>query len=294
MLGRFYNNFEGNLVTAHPFEVLKAEYTTLLSQMKITREAEIDATVSRLVKYIDAGNYKPGCDVTGVPQPVAAASFEREASSNFRLSPAQGDPINRPSIHVPAHRGPYPDWEAAQIDAYQIDGLDKVGAANWSWERSCYEEETFNGMGYRANGRHSPYLWGGTNIQQPGKYTSDGHFDPHTMDTQLGVIPMMLRIVQLRPAVALPFAFPASVAPALQTSVSVITPPQAAPVGLHDAAALQAALNKLGADPQLAVDGSYGRNTRRAVIAFQAKAEIAQDGLAGPATWVAINSKLAA
>ena len=271
-------------MTAHPFSVLKPEYATLLAQMKITRLAAVDATVDRLVKYIDDGNYKPGCDATGVPQPVAAASFEREASSNFRLSPAQGDPINRPSIHVPAHRGPYPDWEAAQIDAYQIDGFDKIGAANWSWERACYEEELFNGFGYRAYGVHSPYLWGGTNIQQPGKFTSDHGFDRSTMDTQLGVVPMMLRIVQMRPAVALPFAFPGSAAPALETIPTVVAPPQAAPVGLHDALALQIALNKLGANPQLVADGNYGRNTKRAVIEFQSANGLDADGLAGPIT----------
>ena len=91
-----------------------------------------------------------------------------------------------------------------------IDGLDKVGAANWSWEWGCYEEEGFNGWGYRAYGEPSPYLFGGTNIQKSGKFTSDHGFDRSVMDTQLGVIPMMLRMVQLRPALALPFPFPAA------------------------------------------------------------------------------------
>ncbi len=74
----------------------------------------------------------------------------------------------------------------------------------------------------------------------------------------------------------------------------MIIPPQAAPTGLHDAAALQAALNKLGADPQLVVDGSFGRMTRRAVMAFQTANHLAVDGLAGDETWKTINAKLAA
>ncbi len=40
------------------------------------------------------------------------------------------------------------------------------------------------------------------------------------------------------------------------------------------------ALNALGADPQLTVDG-LGRETRHAVMAFQCTARIAADGIAG-------------
>ena len=36
-------------MTAHPFDVLKPEYTTLLSQMKITRLADVEATAERLI-----------------------------------------------------------------------------------------------------------------------------------------------------------------------------------------------------------------------------------------------------
>ena len=48
----------------------------------------------------------------------------------------------------------------------------------------------------------------------------------------------------------------------------------------------------LGADPPVAVDDSYGRETRRAVEAFQKDAGLEADGLAGPETWLAINAKL--
>jgi peptidoglycan hydrolase-like protein with peptidoglycan-binding domain len=52
----------------------------------------------------------------------------------------------------------------------------------------------------------------------------------------------------------------------------------------HSTGWLQEQLNALGADPPLLVDGSYGRATRRAVAAFQAKRKLAIDGLAGPQT----------
>jgi peptidoglycan hydrolase-like protein with peptidoglycan-binding domain len=61
---------------------------------------------------------------------------------------------------------------------------------------------------------------------------------------------------------------------------------------LHNAGALQAAFNALGANPQLTVDHSYGRETRRAVEAFQQAVGLIIDGLAGPATWAAINANL--
>jgi lysozyme family protein len=270
----------------HPFEQLKPEYTSLLAHMQITKVAAIDATAKRLIKFIDGGNYKAGCDLTGVPQIVAAASFEREASSNFKLNPAQGWPLNSRSKDVP-YNGPFGSWTAAQLAAYKIDGLDQIGAPNWSWERACYEEELFNGFGYRNHGVPSPYLFGGTNIQKPGKYDADSKYDPNEMDTQLGVIPMMLRMVELRPDLTLPLPYPGVMGAA---PVAQVMPP---PIGLHDAATLQAALNKLGADPQLTVDGSYGRNTSRAVRTFQASAGLQVDGLAGPATWAAITAKLA-
>ena len=271
----------------HPFESLKPEYTAILSQMRITRADAVNATAERLIGYVDAGHYDAGCMATGVPIIVAAASFEREASSNFRLSPAQGDPWDRPSVHVPTHRGPFPNWTAAQEDAYHIDGLDKIGAENWSWERACYEEEIFNGLGYRAHGIPSPYLFGGTSVQRPGKYTSDGHYDSNVMDTQLGVIPMMLRMVEIRPALALPFPFPAAAVPA------TIVAPSPPPVGLQNAEMLQNALNELGADPKLVVDGNWGRQTRRALIAFQTANGLVADGLAGRETWKVINAKIA-
>lgn len=287
----------------YPFAALQSEYSTLLGQMRITRESEVDAVAKRLISYVSAGRYKAGCDATGVPQKDAAASFEREASSNFRDGPAQGDPIDRPSVNVPRGIGPFATWTLAQIKAYQIDGLDKIGLANWTWERSCYEWELFNGFGYRAHGIHSPYLWAGTNVYTRGKYVADGEWSAGEVDSQLGVIPMMFRICQLRPDLALPAPFPVAAALASGAPAPIIVPPAPPPDGLHDAETLQADLNKLpvgdfasgyNAELPLTVDGSYGRETKRAVMAFQRVAGITVDGLAGPETWAAIASRLKA
>ncbi len=56
--------------------------------------------------------------------------------------------------------------------------------------------------------------------------------------------------------------------------------------------ALQKALNTLGADPVLDVDGRYGPHTRQAVKAFQLAAGLNADGIAGPVTEAAIKLRL--
>jgi putative chitinase len=62
--------------------------------------------------------------------------------------------------------------------------------------------------------------------------------------------------------------------------------------GEDDVKRLQGALNDLGADPKLDVDGRYGPATRRAVREFQAAAGLKVDGIAGPVTEAAITLRL--
>lgn len=275
----------------HPFTELQAEYDHCLANMVVTRPEVVDHTARRLVDLYKAGRYGAVSAETGIPLLFIAPSFEREASSNFALSPAQGDRWDRASIHVPAHRGPFKNWHDAAIDAYHINGLDKVGSAAWVWALLCYYGELFNGMGYRAHGLRTPYLFGGTNLQQAGKYTSDGHFE-RVMDTQLGIIPMAMRMVQLAPELALvagaPWPFPAT---ATGVDINVAKP---VPEGLHDAKWLQHALNLLGQQPALREDGSYGQKTMLAVLAWQRSHSLTVDGVAGPQTRGSVADALAA
>jgi len=276
----------------HPFDALASEYTALLARMVITRTEEVAAVAHKLLGFVDAGRYAPVSAQVGVPQVWMATSFEREASSNFNDSPAQGDPWAHRSVHVPAGRGPFPSWAAAAIDAYHIDGLDKVGAGNWTWARACYEGEVFNGMGYRAHGIHSPYLWAGTNNYSSGKYVADGVWSAGAVDQQLGIVPVMFRMIALRPSLALVGAIP-------PIAVTPMPDPQPAPAGVgqhgdHDTAWLQHALNGLKVDgTPLVEDGSYGRRTRFAVVAFQSAHGLEPDGLAGPLTTAAIEKAIA-
>lgn len=266
----------------HPYELLKAEYATRLAAMTIVRREEVTATAQRLL-----GNmryYQPVSAKTGIPVIWIAASFEREASSDFRRSPAQGDFYNRVSTHVPKGRGPFKTWEEAALDAYHLNALDKVGKDGWSWELMCFYGELFNGFGYRDfHHMPSPYLWAGTNQQQRGKYTADGKFDASHYDTQLGIVPIMRRMVELDGSLAVrnSIAQPASAA-------ALVVQPAPAGVGSatpkHTVRWIQERLNAAGYGPVLDLDGSYGRETWLACRNFQIKRGLLIDGFAGPET----------
>ena len=63
---------------------------------------------------------------------------------------------------------------------------------------------------------------------------------------------------------------------------------------LPDTEWLQTSFNKLGADPQLKVDGDLGEKTQATVRAFQQLKGLPVTGVAGPDTIAAIQAALAA
>ncbi len=272
----------------HPFEVLKPEYTALLAAMVVRPECRelVDKVAVRLIQ--NKPRYQAVTDADGVPVIYIGPSFEREGSSNFRLNPAQGWSLTSISRIIP-HNGPFPDWKSAAIAAYRLNGLDKVGAGNWTWELICFYGEMFNGFGYRDWHRmHSPYLWGGTNIQTKGKYTSDDKFDPNEMDPQLGIVPLARRMVEIDPSLALP-AVPYVPAPPVASGLAVA--PDHADV---DAKWIQEALNKLGHYPPLKANGNYDLPTKLAVEQFQRSYGLRVDGMAGAETIPAMKAALVA
>lgn len=249
--------------------------------MKITqsRIGDVDSVAMKLLRFQRQGRYAGVSRQNGVPEIFIAASFEREASSDFTRSPAQGDPLDHVSTHVPKGLGPYigeTAWTRAALDAYRIDGLDKVGAANWTWALACYYAEGFNGWGYRdRHNMRSPYLWGATTLQQRGKYVSDGRFDASVMDQQIGVMPMMMRMAELSPALTMPGSWPFPEPFGLVDHVPAA--PTTTPLAAFDVKAVQTALNAQGFGP-LVVDGSFGRKTSAATRAFEASKGLVADG----------------
>jgi lysozyme family protein len=145
--------------------------------------------------------YKPLYDAvqaqTGVPWYVVGAIDYREEGFEHNAYLGNGDPLNRPTRHVPRGRGPFASWQDGAIDAIHVSGWDRLPAGgHWDIVTALMKCEVYNGMGYAHMGLRSPYVWGGTSMQQRGKYTSDGHFDPSAWDTQLGVAAIFLALKQ--------------------------------------------------------------------------------------------------
>lgn len=138
---------------------------------------------------------------TGVPWWAIAVIHERESSQNWGRSLAQGDPWDRVSIHVPAGRGPFISWEAAAIDALVNCGPWLARNKDWSIGGTLTRLEEYNGLGYAARGRPSPYLWAGTNQYQSGKYVRDGVYDPNAVDSQPGCAGLLLAMMALDPSI---------------------------------------------------------------------------------------------
>lgn len=139
---------------------------------------------------------------TGVPWPVIAVIHERESSQNWGRSLAQGDPWDRVSIHVPAGRGPFGSWEAAAVDALVNCAPHAARNSDWSIGGALTKLEEYNGLGYAARGKPSPYIWAGTNQYQSGKYIRDGVYDPGAVDSQPGCAGLLLAMMALDPSIS--------------------------------------------------------------------------------------------
>lgn len=280
----------------HPFSELRPEYENLLSILKVTRTAEVEVVARKLLRYMP--RYKPVAQATGVPAALLATLHQRESSADFSTYLGNGEPLNRVTRLVPKGRGPFPTWEAGAIDAIQLEGLDKP-ASPWTMPYACWTGEGYNGFGPRNHGRHTGYLWGGTNIYDGGKYVRDGVWDPDFKDPQIGIIPVILRLGSLDPSLQLSGLVPSVPAPSIIPAVGPV------PVGVGGAGAdglwsakeIQEALIKLGYAEMLdpyGADGSYGRKTRAAVRAFQKARGLTEDGLAGDKTLDALGESLKA
>lgn len=178
------------------FSQMEKGYNNLYNTMTFTRSTAINNAATKIIQNKD--RYLSVQSKTGVPWYFIGAIHMRESNNDFKGILHNGEKIlgtGRKTKLVPVNRGPFNTWEEAAIDAIKQHNLQKI--SSWSIARMGYEGEKYNGIGYYFHGVNSPYLWGGTNHQQSGKYVADGVWSPTTKDTQLGIMPVIYRIREL-------------------------------------------------------------------------------------------------
>lgn len=143
-------------------------------------------------KNID--RYKALVEGTSVPVAVVAAIHNRESSLSFTKHLANGDPLTKRTVNVPAgiipNVAPPYSWEqAAKYVLFNMKRWDKL---NWDLGNALDNIERYNGLGYRSDNKPwSPYLWSKTQYYKKGKYVADGKYDPNFVDAQWGCVPIL-------------------------------------------------------------------------------------------------------
>jgi len=146
---------------------------------------------------------------------VSEREYGPDAHGNQRWDRqlGQGDRLDQPSIHIPRGMGPYKDhpgdvtpghdaWTRCCVDVL-LNSAPRAGKwADWSIGGALTLFILYNGTGYEDfHHEASPYDWGATNIEEWGKYVTDGRFDPHVWDTQLGCAAMLKGMMEIDPTI---------------------------------------------------------------------------------------------
>jgi lysozyme family protein len=167
-------------------------------ETKANRAHEVALVAKKLLA--NKARYQTIEKKTNVPWWLIAALHERESSGNFNTILAQGDPLGHVSTHVPKGMGPYfgkDAFERGAIESLEHDRLNKV--IDWRLEKALYWAEAWNGWGYYFYHPHtpSPYLWGASTVQKPGKYIADGVWSSTEVDQQIGVACLLKALADL-------------------------------------------------------------------------------------------------
>jgi lysozyme family protein len=173
---------------AAPFAAIAPEYRQCFDLCRI-RPAHLADVRQRVTRLMDnASRYRPVAADTGIPWYFIGILHMLESNASFSTHLHNGDPLRARTTHVPRGRpvvgNPPFTWEASAFDALDYDGL--VGLDDWNTATMLYRWERFNGMGYRAHGVFSPYLWSFSNLYDKGRFVADHLFDPDSVSKQCG------------------------------------------------------------------------------------------------------------
>lgn len=175
------------------YENLKDGYQKRWDEMEITRPQSVDSVAKRILNGMK--RYKAISKLlgNGIPPEVIGVIHMRESDLDFAAHLHNGDkPLSAPTRHVPRGRGPFSSFEESSVDALKLEGADKIN--NWDIPRQSWFLEKFNGFGYQGKRGGNPYLYGGTNEYQSGKFVRDGVYDPSFHDPQLGVMAILKQL----------------------------------------------------------------------------------------------------
>ncbi|MBR1943126.1 hypothetical protein IJ843_05270 [bacterium] len=143
--------------------------------------------LSRISKIFEQNKdkYEKVSAATGVPAELICAIHYRESGCNFSTYLHNGDPLGKPTTHVPKGKN-FSDWTTAAIDAIKSQGSYK-SVTESNVDSQLEFAERYNGLGYRKRGVASPYVWSGTAKYTGGMYVADGVYNPSAQDRRVGV-----------------------------------------------------------------------------------------------------------
>ena len=176
---------------------LKPEYTSLYNAATIPSASVLDPIVDKIVKY------KSTYDQVGIaPWYFIGAIHHMESDQDFNTHLFNGDPLTHRTVNEPVG---YPKEEPDTPNGYSWVFSAKAALIYDNWNNwpdwtvigGLYKVEAYNGWGYRLyHQTFTPYLWSGTQFYVRGKYNGDGHYDPTVISKQIGVVPILKRMVQ--------------------------------------------------------------------------------------------------
>jgi lysozyme family protein len=222
---------------------LKAYNASRWQNAKLLKPASFTAIANHLINHGAKQRYMLVSAKTDIPWSVIAVIHERECSQDWSRSLAQGDPWREVSVHVPAGRGPFQSWEDAAVDALVNCAPYAARNTDWSIGGTLTKLEEYNGLGYAARGRPSPYIWSGTDQYVRGKYVRDGVYDPEAVDSQLGCAGLLLAMMALDPTISFTDQALASAPITPPARKPSLTHPSKGSVGAFIAAILSAVSN---------------------------------------------------
>lgn len=195
------------LVTGHvDLASLRAEYIQDWQAMVVSPQHASAVTADANKVLAHKSEYQAVEAATSVPWWVVGIIDMMEGGGGADTNPANGQTLKRRTTAVPEGRPPAPleppfTFQQAAVDAMTYMGFDKI--KTWTIDVVSWVFEKQNGFGYRQHGLRSPYLYGFSNLEQPGRYVADHVFDPTAVNKQAGALTILKALMTLDPSINL-------------------------------------------------------------------------------------------